>query len=209
MNRFKTLLLVCLLALTLGAQTIPQGFLPIASSATNILDPTAQAEFVTWARSTVVALNSSAISTFQGQCGQWTAVNIRNRQLNLSLTPKPTQPTEMVFSVIPDPDGSGTLWVGQQPGGLMGAPCPDLPALITNQAAPNTPDIGVNDWSNVWVCQSDDTVPAQALVVVDANGNWTAVGNSGHGFKSGATPPAGTYQKVPAPVGNGWYFKVQ
>lgn len=176
---------------------IPSGFSPIESSATNIIDPSQQAQAISAISKAVDGINDVALATFQGQCGQWTAANLHNRDVGQPLAPKPQQPAALTIVTIDDPSGNGTIWLGTVDGPLMGSPCPDLPALITNSNPPGTANIGAPLGGPWYACQPDDTMPNGAIYSISVPTK----------FAAGYLIPPGQYAKTPGMIG-AWYLKV-
>lgn len=160
--------------------------------------PTFQADWIAGVERQLDDYNSKASTGYAAQCSNWAINAARCQSLGVPLPPKPEPANTLVLNVsVEQEDGSVYVW--QTTGDPVGAPCPDLPPLPVPPPA-GTPDIGpYTGVPNYYACGSDDTVSVGSTVTVA----------TGQTFKSGATVPAGKYQKIGGMMpGMNWYLKV-
>lgn len=152
--------------------------------------PFEQAAEISGIQAEIARENENAALVYDTACMNWTLANLRNRELGLPLTPKPATPLAQVLqTTVADKDGVVWIWIA--PGSPLRAPCPDLPALPP-PTSPNHVHVGRRIHGNWFSTALDDTYDASGPPV-------SATSDDG---------VAGTFQKYPAPVGNGWYLQI-
>lgn len=152
-----------------------------------------RANHIRWIKAQLDENNRMLVATYQQACKNWIATNLHNRELGLPLTAKPPRP--LLWKYADTVDEQKLPWVSIK-AVEDDEPEPELPVLPII-ASDNIEILGPEPFSTSWYrCGNNDRSVPNRVVRVPVD------------YQGGPTVPPGTYQKVGAPVGPGWWYKV-
>lgn len=160
--------------------------------------PLEQVQHIAGIRTEIDNENAGLLNNWVLACSNWLVDAGHDRELGITIRPKPVQPMAQTVYVAADTDkDNAVIWLWLDNTVPIGAPCPDLPALPVphpNGFVHITRHI-VGDW---YAASNDDAYPCDAYPVALAP-PVNAVSDDG---------VKGVFVKYASPVGNGWYIKV-
>lgn len=120
-----------------------------------------QVQAMQWSQQGMDYANNRALTEFNLACQNWTANALHFPPA--AKLPKPQQPEKQKVEFIWNPDrpesidaGTSDLYIVQESDGLLGEPCPDLPA----PPPAGTVHVGVHLLgTDYWQCFADDSAP--------------------------------------------------
>lgn len=133
--------------------------------------------------------NANIKANFDHACSDWTVANLRNRDMNLPLAPKPVPPSTSQLMTAEDADPqTGIIWIWQVDTQLPS--CPDLPAIPVRSAG--HVHIQRRIYGAWFAPALDDTYPSDGAPVVTTSDDGVS----------------GTFAPVPGIGTTKWYQKV-